>query len=134
MRKLYETYKTVILYLIFGVCTTLVNLACYHVLYDRLGAENVPSTAAAWAVSVLFAFFTNRSFVFESRQNTLTGRLRELASFFGCRALTGVLDVGIMAFCVDFMGQNGLLWKFISNVLVVVLNYIASKWFIFKKN
>ena len=64
----------------------------------------------------------------------LTGRLRELASFFGCRALTGVLDVGIMAFCVDFMGQNGLLWKFISNVLVVVLNYIASKWFIFKKN
>ena len=40
MRKLYETYKTVILYLVFGVCTTLVNLACYHVLYDRLGAEN----------------------------------------------------------------------------------------------
>ena len=56
MRKLYETYKTVILYLIFGVCTTLVNLACYHVLYDRLGAENVPSTAAAWVVSVCLLY------------------------------------------------------------------------------
>ena len=133
MRKIYETYKTVILYLVFGVCTTLVNLACYHVLYDRLGAENVPSTAAAWVVSVLFAFFTNRSFVFESRQNTLTGRLRELASFFGCRLLPGALDVAIMAYCVDFRGGNGLLWKLLSNILVIVLNYAASKLFIFKK-
>lgn len=127
-------YKTVILYLFFGGCTTLVNMVCYHLLYNVWSVENVPSTAAAWVVSVLFAYITNKIFVFESRRSTRSGQLRELASFFGCRALTGVLDVGIMAFCVDFMGQNGLLWKFISNVLVVVLNYIASKWFIFKKN
>ena len=63
----------------------------------------------------------------------LTGRLRELASFFGCRLLTGALDVAIMAYCVDFRGGNGLLWKLLSNILVIVLNYAASKLFIFKK-
>ena len=132
-KSLYSRYKTVLLYLFFGVCTTLVNMVCYNALYYRLHMENIPSTAAAWLAAVIFAFFTNKVFVFESKQKTTAGWLRELASFFGCRVLTGVLDVAIMAFCVDFMGWNGLLWKFISNVIVTVLNYAASKFFIFKK-
>jgi len=134
MKKLYFKYKTVLLYLFFGGCTTLVNVACYNLLYYVWEVENVPSTAAAWLAAVLFAFFTNKFFVFESRQGTPAGRLRELASFFGCRALTGVLDVAIMAFCVDFMHWNGFLWKLISNVVVIMLNYGASKFLIFKKS
>ena len=82
---------------------------------------------------MLFAFFTNRRFVFESRETTAAGRWREFVSFFGCRVATGVLDVVIMAVAVDLMGWNGLVWKLISNVLVIVLNYVASKWLIFRK-
>ena len=93
---------------------------------------NVPSTVAAWVLSVLVAFFTNRSFVFESKESSAAGRWREFVSFFGCRVLTGLLDVLIMAVTVDVLGWNGLIWKVISNVIVIVLNYIASKFFIFK--
>ena len=104
----------------------------YALLYRGLQVANVPSTVAAWVLSVLFAFFTNRSLVFESRESSAAGRWREFVSFFGCRVLTGLLDVLIMAAAVDWMGWNGLLWKLISNVIVIVLNYLASKFFIFK--
>lgn len=131
--ELFKKYKEVILYLFFGGCTTVINTVVYGVLYGPLQLANVPSTIAAWLVAVIFAFYTNRRFVFESRESTAAGRWREFGSFFGCRVLTGILDVLIMAAAVDWMGWNGLLWKLISNVLVIVLNYIASKFFIFKK-
>lgn len=130
---LFKKYKQVILYLFFGGCTTLINIVVYALLYRVLQIANVPSTIAAWLVSVIFAFVTNRSLVFESRETELRGRLRELVSFFGCRVLTGVLDVIIMAVAVDMLGWNGLLWKLISNVLVIILNYLASKFLIFRK-
>ena len=129
---LYLRYKQVILYLFFGGCTTLINLAAYALLYKGLHVANVPATVAAWLLSVLFAFVTNRRFVFESKESTAAGRWREFVSFFGCRVLTGILDVAIMAAAVDMMGWNGLLWKLISNVIVIVLNYVASKFLIFK--
>lgn len=129
---LFRKYREVILYLFFGGCTTLINIVVYALLYRGLQMANVPSTIAAWLVSVIFAFLTNRSFVFESKETELRGRLRELVSFFGCRILTGILDVAIMALAVDMMGWNGLVWKIISNVIVIVLNYVASKFFIFK--
>lgn len=130
---LFKKYKQVILYLFFGGCTTLINIVVYALLYRVLQIANVPSAIAAWLVSVIFAFVTNRSLVFESRETELRGRLRELVSFFGCRVLTGVLDVIIMAVAVDMLGWNGLLWKLISNVLVIILNYLASKFLIFRK-
>jgi len=130
---LFRKYREVILYLFFGGCTTLINIVVYALLYRGLQMANVPSTILAWLVSVIFAFLTNRSFVFESKETELRGRLRELLSFFGCRILTGILDVLIMALAVDMMGWNGLIWKIISNVIVIVLNYIASKFFIFRK-
>ena len=130
---LFRKYREVFLYLFFGGCTTLINIVVYALLYRGLQMANVPSTVAAWLVSVIFAFLTNRSFVFESKETELRGRLRELLSFFGCRILTGILDVAIMALAVDMMGWNGLVWKIISNVIVIVLNYVASKFFIFKK-
>lgn len=129
---LYLRYKQVILYLFFGGCTTLINIVAYALLYKAMHIANVPSTVAAWLLSVLFAFFTNRRFVFESRESSAAGRWREFVSFFGCRILTGILDVVIMAVAVDMMGWNGLLWKLISNVIVIVLNYVASKFLIFK--
>ena len=124
--------KQLILYLFFGVCTTVINTICYGILYELLLVNNVLSTILAWLAAVIFAFVTNKVFVFESKRNNATEKLSEITSFFGCRILTGILDVVIMAVAVDYLRWNGLLWKLISNIIVTIINYIASKFFIFK--
>ena len=124
--------KQLILYLFFGVCTTVINTICYGILYELLLVNNVLSTILAWLAAVIFAFVTNKVFVFESKRNNATEKLSEITSFFGCRILTGILDVVIMAVAVDYLKWNSLLWKLISNIIVTIINYIASKFFIFK--
>ncbi len=131
--ELLRRYKGVTAYLFFGVCTTLVNIAVYELCFAALTVRNVPSTVIAWLVSVAFAFVTNKLWVFESRSLAPAVVAREAASFFACRAATGALDVIIMYIAVDVFGGSGLVWKIISNVIVVILNYAASKIFIFKK-
>lgn len=133
IRKLYLKYKAEILYLFFGGCTTLVNIVCYYTLYQWMQVTNVASTVAAWVVSVAFAYVTNRRFVFESKVTDLWGWVREAAAFVGSRFATGVMDVAIMVAAVDYMHWNSLLWKMISNILVIILNYIAGKFFVFKE-
>ena len=78
-------------------------------------------------------FFTNKIYVFESRRASVIEKLKEFTSFFGCRILTGVLDVVIMALAVDYLKWNSLIWKLISNIIVTVVNFVASKFIIFKK-
>ena len=94
---------------------------------------NVPSTCIAWILSVLFAYLTNKVYVFQSKSFKKEVLLREGLQFFGCRLLTGILDVAIMFVAVDLLHWNGLVWKVISNILVIILNYVASKLLIFKK-
>ena len=136
MNKIIEALrknKQLLLYLFFGICTTAINTICYWLLYDALTLSNIVSTILAWLAAVLFAFVTNKVFVFESKRTNTTDRIYEVISFFGCRLLTGILDVAIMAFAVDMLQWNGLLWKLISNIIVTIINYIASKFFIFRK-
>lgn len=121
------------MYLIFGALTTVVNIISYYVAYNVLKIPNVASTVISWIISVLFAFLTNKIFVFESKVKGFKAILREISAFFVCRLLTGVLDVAIMWISVDIMNWNSLVWKIISNVLVMILNFLASKLFIFKK-
>lgn len=130
---LFQKYKSFIAYAFFGVCTTLVNLLCYHAFYFALGVPNVPSTVLAWLFAVLFAFVTNKIWVFESKSWALSVTIPELIKFFVCRIATGVLDVAVMWFAVDKMRWNAMAWKVISNVIVIVLNYVASKLVIFVK-
>lgn len=135
IKKIKEYYifnKEVILYLFFGVCTTAINVICYELLYDILKQKNIDSTIIAWIAAVIFAFITNKLYVFESRKTSLSQSVKEAFSFFGCRALTGVLDVLIMFITVDVLKWNGLVWKTISNIIVIIINYAASKFFIFK--
>lgn len=132
--NLLSAHKQIVLYLIFGVCTTVINTVCYWLLYDILSWSNLISTVIAWLVAVIFAFITNKRYVFESRKSGVRAQLTEFVSFFGCRILTGILDAVIMAVAVDLMKWNGLVWKLISNIIVTVVNYIASKFLIFKGN
>lgn len=131
---LIKKYKTPLLYLIFGGLTTLVNIFTYALCYEVLEIQNVPAATIAWFISVLFAFITNKIWVFESKAFTLSVLLKECFLFLVCRILSGLLDVAIMYVTVDLMGWNAILWKIIANVIVVILNYAASKILIFRKN
>ncbi len=121
--------KEIFFYLLFGGLTTIVNIVSFYLL-DKAELTTALATSLSWLISVIFAFVTNKLFVFESRSKSI---FKELLSFFGCRIFTGVLDLLIMLLFVDVLDFNSLLIKIISNVLVVVLNYIFSKFLIFKK-
>ena len=126
-------YKQVILYVCFGGMTTVVNVVMYYSCYNILKVANVLSTVYAWLVAVVFAFITNKLWVFESRSFDGKVLSREISSFFGARIATGFLDILVMYFAVDLMNWNSTIWKLLGNIIVIVLNYIASKLLIFKK-
>jgi len=118
----------VLSYLFFGGCTTLVNIISFWLL--RLAKiELYTSNGLAWLIAVLFAFVTNKLFVFESKGNAL----KEMVSFFIFRVISLLFDMGIMYLLIDVINFNELASKIISNVFVIVINYLFSKMFIFKK-
>ena len=128
----YHKYKEGILYLFFGGCTTLVNIISFAIL--RLFKIDVYiSNGIAWILAVLFAFVTNKIFVFESKGKTKKETLREMISFFGFRVLSLLFDMAIMYLLIDIIHGNEIVAKVVSNVVVIILNYIFSKVFIFKK-
>ncbi|MGI6007458.1 MAG: GtrA family protein [Ruminococcus sp.] len=133
LKILWRTYRSVISYLFFGGCTTFVNLLVYYLCAYPLGIGTQQSTAAAWILSVLFAYITNKLFVFESRSFKKKLLIREAFSFFLCRAGTGVLDLAVMYICVERIGWYDLLVKAVSNILVIIVNYAASRWLVFRK-
>ena len=133
IKRIFKKYKEIILYVFFGGCTTLVNIIVYYVCAHPMSLATVPSTVIAWILSVAFAYITNRIYVFESRSKGYMVVLREIVSFVSCRLLTGLMDLAIMFVCVDLLGLNDLVIKILSNVLVIILNYIASKCLIFRK-
>ena len=132
LAALFEKYKDVIPYGIFGVLTTLVNIVSYWIFAHPFGCNTLVSTVIAWVLSVLFAYFTNRKWVFHSQAHGAKEIISELVSFFACRLGTGVLDTGCMVLFVDILHMNDVVIKVLANVLVIVLNYVASKWLIFR--
>ena len=134
--ELIKKHKSVISYLFFGGCTTVVNWGSYFVLFNILHVHNVVSTAIAWLLAVIFAFITNKLWVFDSKSFDRKTLIHEVWTFFTARALTGLIDVGIMFVAVDVFAMNtpfwSTFWKVISNVIIVILNYALSKLIIFK--
>ena len=128
----YNKYKEALLYLVFGGLTTLVNILSFFIL-RQLKIEVYVSNVIAWFLSVLFAFITNKLFVFESRGKSKKENIKECVSFFGFRILSLVFDMGAMYLLLQVLNVNELLSKVVANVLVIILNYVFSKLFIFKK-
>lgn len=133
LKQILFKYKNIIAYLFFGVCTTLVNIVVYWICAYPLGLGTMESTVVAWIMAVLFAYVTNRKWVFYSEVHTLQGIAREMIAFFGCRLATGFVDLGCMFLGVQIMGLNDVVIKFLANVLVIILNFVASKLLIFRK-
>lgn len=130
MKDLIQKNKEVIMYLIFGVLTTVVNIVVYYIFNDVLQVHYMISNVIAWILSVLFAYITNRKYVFESNGDSI---ITELSKFVTARLSTGIMDMVVMWLLVDVLHVNSMISKIISNVLVVVGNYVLSKLFVFKK-
>lgn len=133
IKQLFEKHRDKILYLVFGALTTAVNTGVYWFCAHPLGLPVVPSTVVAWFFAVLFAYLTNRKWVFHSEASTRPEIIRECVSFFLCRLATGVLDWVLMYLLVDCLHWPDLWVKIGVNVLVILLNYVASKLLIFRK-
>ena len=133
IRALIEKYWDILTYLVFGVLTTVVNYIIYLPLYNLMGMSATASNAIAWVAAVAFAYLTNKPFVFRSYDWSMKTVVPELTKFVSCRIGSGVLETVIILVTVDILGWNGNIWKLFTSVLVVVLNYVASKLFIFKK-
>lgn len=133
IRTLIEKYWDIISYLFFGVCTTIVNYIIYLPCYNLLGISATVSNMIAWVVAVAFAYLTNKPFVFKSNDWSRATVIPELTKFVGCRIGSGAAETVILFLAVDLMGWNGNIWKLVTQVLVVVLNYIGSKLLVFTK-
>jgi len=133
--ELYKKYKAIINYLVVGVLTTLVNLITYYACVYTFLDPNNPiqlqiANIIAWTTAVIFAYFTNRKYVFESKE---TNKLKEGIKFFAARIVTLLLDMGVMGLGVSILKFNDKIIKIISQLLVIVGNYIISKLFVFNK-
>lgn len=131
--ELLKKYKEVIMYLIFGVLTTVINIVGFYIFTRFCSMNLYVSNVIAWIVAVTFAFITNKLYVFESKDRNMGTLLKEGISFFGFRLLSLGFDMGFMVVAVEWLHINDMIAKVVSNVVVIVLNYAFSKVFIFKK-
>lgn len=132
LQSLFIKYKEALLYLFFGVLTTLVNIVTYYLFFDLFNVANVTSTVVAQFFAIIFAYVTNKLWVFNSKSWQLKTISFEIFSFFGCRLASAAFDVIFMWVSVDILSLWPILMKVVANVIVVVLNYFASKLLIFK--
>lgn len=128
-KSLYRIIK----YIIVGGFTTLVNIVVYWITAESLGLDYRIATTIAWVAAVLFAYITNKNYVFESITLTRGEFLAEIGSFIGFRFLSFLMDLGVMIVLVSGLSMDGTWAKIWSNLVVLVANYIFSMLFIFKK-
>lgn len=120
--------KELFFYVVFGVLTTVVNILVYF-MFTYFGINYLISNILAWFLSVLFAYVTNRRWVFESKSSDI---LKECSLFFSGRIFSGVIDTGLMYLFIDILSIGDAISKIVVQVIVVILNYVISKWIVFK--
>ena len=133
LRSLIEKYWDVLSYLFFGVLTTVVNYLIYLPVYNFCGLSAALSNMIAGVGAVIFAFLTNKPFVFRSHDWSAKTVVPELTKFVSCRIASGVLETVILFLAVDCMNWNGNIWKLVTQVLVIIINYVGSKLLVFRK-
>lgn len=132
MESKIKLLKELISYGIFGVLTTTINILIFMIL-NQLNMNYMLSNFIAWVLSVSFAFYTNRKFVFKSDSCTKEQLSKEILAFFGSRIFSLVIDMIFMFLLINMLLVNAFISKLIVNVVVIILNYALSKLFIFKK-
>lgn len=132
VKKEFSKGRDIILYGIFGVLTTVLNIISYWIMAHVFGFSTFICTVVAWFIAVLFAYITNRKWVFHSNTAGSKDILKEICTFFSCRLMTGFIDLGCMFLFVDVFHLNDMVIKTGANLLVITMNYVASKFLIFK--
>lgn len=139
IKNLLIKYKEIITYVIFGGLTTLVNWVVYTLLVNCTSAGITISNAIAWVASVIFAFVTNKIWVFESKSFKPTVLIKEFISFIASRVVTGFFEIAGVPLLVKIgmdqtiFGIKGMAAKLIVSVVVIILNYVFSKLIVFRK-
>lgn len=132
IKALYAKYEEFVLYVVFGVFTTIVNIGIYWFLADVAGVYYLIANMVAWLGAVLFAYVTNRKWVFKSRQTGFKKIFKEMMLFICGRVLSGIGDMVILFVFVDVLKLGNLPGKIASQIFVVIFNYVFSKLMIFK--
>ncbi|MEG2002214.1 MAG: GtrA family protein [Clostridia bacterium] len=135
IKRMFIKYKEIITYAFFGVLTTAVNYGVYVLLTRvfQISETTVLPNGIAFVVSVIFAYFTNRKWVFNSQVSGVAGVAKEFATFFAARILAGLLDLGFVYVAVDLLKGNDLIWKLVSNIIIIIVNFVISKLLVFRK-
>ena len=139
LKNLYFKHKEIINYLLFGGMTTVVSWGTYSLFVKAIGMSVSVGNILSWICAVLFAFVTNKLFVFESKTWQPATAVREFVSFIGARLATGVIEwVGVPFFSTQglthpLFGVKGLLAKVVVSIVVIILNYLFSKFLVFFK-
>lgn len=128
--NLSEKMKEIVNYVIVGGCTTLVSILSYYIFRVFIESYMV-CTVLSWICAIIFAYITNRIFVFHSKEENV---VKEFISFIFSRIVSLLAEIACMYALVDFLGINDRISKIIVQVIIIVLNYILSKIFVFKKN
>ena len=121
--------RELVLYVVFGAFTFLVNIVTYFLFESMMGINYLVSNVLAWFFSVLFAYITNRRWVFESKSPNI---LKEMSLFFGGRIFSGVVDTVLMYLFIDVLVLGNTFSKIVVQIIVIVLNYVFSKLIVFK--
>ncbi len=135
MKEIIKRNREIISYLIIGVLTTIVSLISYYILTITILSPNNPieltiANIISWILSVLFAYITNRKYVFQSKDKNI---LKEASKFTLSRVTTLIIDILLMFIFVSLLHFNDKIIKLLVQVIIIILNYIFSKLLVFKK-
>lgn len=129
---IYKKHEEGINYLIFGFLAFVLNYVLYFLFADAIAMHYMAATVLSWVLTVVFAYWTNRTFVFKSQNKDAGAVWKEFISFIGARVATEVLEVVLMYVLVDMAAVNDKISKLICQTIVILANYVLSKIWIFK--
>lgn len=132
LKNYYAKFREMILYIFFGVWTVVISIITFYFFDIYMGIDVLVANVLSWLIAVLFAFITNKRWVFCSNVDTLSGLSREMLKFFLSRFSTLVLEEAIIWLFVVYLCQNSLAVKFSAQVMVIISNYVLSKKIVFK--
>lgn len=131
---MYKEHEEGINYLIFGFLAFVLNYFLFYVLETWMHIGYMIATALSWLLTVVFAYWTNRTFVFKSKNTGRTNIFKEFCSFIGARIATELLELLLMYLMVDLAHINSKIAKLIAQAVVIIANYVLSKIWIFKES
>lgn len=130
----YKKYKEMLLYLFFGGLSFIVSISTYAGFNVGMGINELVANVLSWIITVLFAFLTNRVWVFQSPTNGVSEFMKQMFAFYSGRVITLIIEEVILLVFITWLGFNSMVIKVIAQVIVILLNYVISKLVIFKKD